>query len=113
MSDNQSWNSSGSEEDVEPRDESGHLIGIVDLSGVLSKVSHLFNKLEFPDKLAWSMSLPKRARQGGVCLSTYQGEMRIVWEWFIMTNHGMSILRIQLASILCHPSTFPLCCTGI
>ncbi|KAL3041924.1 ceramide transfer protein-like isoform X2 [Trematomus bernacchii] len=37
MSDNQSWNSSGSEEDVEPRDESGHLIGIVDLSGVLSK----------------------------------------------------------------------------
>uniref|UniRef100_A0A8C3AGT8 Ceramide transfer protein n=1 Tax=Cyclopterus lumpus TaxID=8103 RepID=A0A8C3AGT8_CYCLU len=37
MSDNQSWNSSGSEEDVEPRDESGHLVGIVDLSGVLSK----------------------------------------------------------------------------
>ncbi|XP_054467830.1 ceramide transfer protein isoform X3 [Anoplopoma fimbria] len=37
MSDNQSWNSSGSEEDAEPRDESGHLIGVVDLSGVLSK----------------------------------------------------------------------------
>ncbi|XP_029299969.1 collagen type IV alpha-3-binding protein-like [Cottoperca gobio] len=37
MSDNQSWNSSGSEEDAEPRDESGHLVGIVDLSGVLSK----------------------------------------------------------------------------
>ncbi|XP_068430300.1 ceramide transfer protein-like isoform X2 [Clinocottus analis] len=37
MSDNQSWNSSGSEEDVEPRDESGHLVGMVDLSGVLSK----------------------------------------------------------------------------
>ncbi|XP_039635554.1 ceramide transfer protein-like isoform X5 [Perca fluviatilis] len=37
MSDNQSWNSSGSEEDVEPRDESGHLVGVVDLSGVLSK----------------------------------------------------------------------------
>lgn len=39
MSDNQSWNSSGSEEDIEARDESGHLVGIVDLSGVLSKVS--------------------------------------------------------------------------
>ncbi|KAI3362092.1 hypothetical protein L3Q82_012417 [Scortum barcoo] len=37
MSDNQSWNSSGSEEDIEPRDESGHLAGVVDLSGVLSK----------------------------------------------------------------------------
>ncbi|XP_068562596.1 ceramide transfer protein isoform X3 [Cebidichthys violaceus] len=37
MSDNQSWNSSGSEEDAEPRDESGHLVGMVDLSGVLSK----------------------------------------------------------------------------
>ncbi|XP_040053330.2 ceramide transfer protein isoform X5 [Gasterosteus aculeatus] len=37
MSDNQSWNSSGSEEDAEPRDESGHLVGCVDLSGVLSK----------------------------------------------------------------------------
>ncbi|XP_033503203.1 ceramide transfer protein isoform X3 [Epinephelus lanceolatus] len=37
MSDNQSWNSSGSEEDAEPRDESGHLVGVVDLSGVLSK----------------------------------------------------------------------------
>ncbi|XP_044030437.1 ceramide transfer protein-like isoform X4 [Siniperca chuatsi] len=37
MSDNQSWNSSGSEEDIEPKEESGHLVGIVDLSGVLSK----------------------------------------------------------------------------
>ncbi|CAJ1070127.1 ceramide transfer protein-like isoform X3 [Xyrichtys novacula] len=37
MSDNQSWNSSGSEEDIEPREESGHLVGVVDLSGVLSK----------------------------------------------------------------------------
>ncbi|TNN57012.1 Collagen type IV alpha-3-binding protein [Liparis tanakae] len=41
MSDNQSWNSSGSEEDVEPRDESGHLVGIVDLSGVLSKLAEV------------------------------------------------------------------------
>ncbi|XP_034564824.1 ceramide transfer protein-like isoform X2 [Notolabrus celidotus] len=37
MSDNQSWNSSGSEEDMEPREESGHLVGVVDLNGVLSK----------------------------------------------------------------------------
>ncbi|TMS08224.1 Collagen type IV alpha-3-binding protein [Larimichthys crocea] len=39
MSDNQSWNSSGSEEDIEPSrgEEPGHLVGIVDLSGVLSK----------------------------------------------------------------------------
>ncbi|XP_038590464.1 ceramide transfer protein isoform X1 [Micropterus salmoides] len=37
MSDNQSWNSSGSEEDVEPKEEPGPLVGIVDLSGVLSK----------------------------------------------------------------------------
>ncbi|XP_030292024.1 collagen type IV alpha-3-binding protein-like isoform X2 [Sparus aurata] len=37
MSDNQSWNSSGSEEDMEPREEPGHLVGVVDLSGVLSK----------------------------------------------------------------------------
>ncbi|TKS84943.1 Collagen type IV alpha-3-binding protein [Collichthys lucidus] len=39
MSDNQSWNSSGSEEDIEPNrgEEPGHLVGIVDLSGVLSK----------------------------------------------------------------------------
>ncbi|XP_041667409.1 ceramide transfer protein-like isoform X3 [Cheilinus undulatus] len=37
MSDNQSWNSSGSEEDIEPREESGHLVGVGDLSGVLSK----------------------------------------------------------------------------
>lgn len=39
MSDNQSWNSSGSEEDVEPREEPGHHVGVADLSGVLSKVS--------------------------------------------------------------------------
>lgn len=39
MSDNQSWNSSGSEEDIEPREEPGHHVGVVDLSGVLSKVS--------------------------------------------------------------------------
>ncbi|CAN9504337.1 unnamed protein product [Ophioblennius macclurei] len=38
MSDNQSWNSSGSEDDlVEPREEPGHPVGIVDFSGVLSK----------------------------------------------------------------------------
>nr|XP_046230513.1 ceramide transfer protein-like isoform X2 [Scatophagus argus] len=37
MSDNQSWNSSGSEEDIEPREEPGHHVGIADLSGVLSK----------------------------------------------------------------------------
>ncbi|XP_075885650.1 ceramide transfer protein-like isoform X4 [Nelusetta ayraudi] len=37
MSDNQSWNSSGSEEDIEPREEPGHHVGVVDLSGVLSK----------------------------------------------------------------------------
>ncbi|XP_076613682.1 ceramide transfer protein-like isoform X1 [Chaetodon auriga] len=37
MSDNQSWNSSGSEEDIEPREEPGHLVGVADLSGVLSK----------------------------------------------------------------------------
>ncbi|XP_071372615.1 ceramide transfer protein isoform X2 [Centroberyx affinis] len=36
MSDNQSWNSSGSEEDLEPV-ESGHPVGIAELSGVLSK----------------------------------------------------------------------------
>ena len=46
MSDNQSWNSSGSEEDAEPRDENGHLVGIVDLSGVLSKVSFTFIRLQ-------------------------------------------------------------------
>lgn len=39
MSDNQSWNSSGSEEDIEPLEEPGHHVGIADLSGVLSKVS--------------------------------------------------------------------------
>ncbi|XP_040915499.1 ceramide transfer protein isoform X2 [Toxotes jaculatrix] len=37
MSDNQSWNSSGSEEDLEPREESGHPVGIGEFSGVLSK----------------------------------------------------------------------------
>lgn len=40
MSDNQSWNSSGSEEDIEPREEPGHHVGVADLSGVLSKVSY-------------------------------------------------------------------------
>lgn len=39
MSDNQSWNSSGSEEDLDPREEPGHSVGIGELSGVLSKVS--------------------------------------------------------------------------
>nr|XP_043868738.1 ceramide transfer protein-like isoform X4 [Solea senegalensis] len=37
MSDNQSWNSSGSEEDLEPKEEHGHPVGVGDLSGVLSK----------------------------------------------------------------------------
>lgn len=37
MSDNQSWNSSGSEEDLDPREEPGHTVGIGELSGVLSK----------------------------------------------------------------------------
>ncbi|XP_030598851.1 collagen type IV alpha-3-binding protein-like isoform X1 [Archocentrus centrarchus] len=37
MSDNQSWNSSGSEEDLEPREESGHPVGIAEFSGYLSK----------------------------------------------------------------------------
>lgn len=37
MSDNQSWNSSGSEEDLDPREEPGHSVGIGELSGVLSK----------------------------------------------------------------------------
>uniref|UniRef100_A0A3Q3WFX2 Ceramide transfer protein n=1 Tax=Mola mola TaxID=94237 RepID=A0A3Q3WFX2_MOLML len=37
MSDNQSWNSSGSEEDIEPREDLGHHAGVADLSGVLSK----------------------------------------------------------------------------
>uniref|UniRef100_A0A7N6BAQ8 Ceramide transfer protein n=1 Tax=Anabas testudineus TaxID=64144 RepID=A0A7N6BAQ8_ANATE len=40
MSDNQSWNSSGSEEDFEPREEPGHPVGICEFggfSGVLSK----------------------------------------------------------------------------
>lgn len=44
MSDNQSWNSSGSEEDMETREEPGHYVGIADLSGVLSKVSRRFVK---------------------------------------------------------------------
>ncbi|KAM9821035.1 ceramide transfer protein-like [Neosynchiropus ocellatus] len=37
MSDNQSWNSSGSDEDLEPREEPGHPVGISEFSGVLSK----------------------------------------------------------------------------
>ncbi|XP_023278124.1 collagen type IV alpha-3-binding protein-like isoform X1 [Seriola lalandi dorsalis] len=37
MSDNQSWNSSGSEEDLEPREESGHPVSTGQFSGVLSK----------------------------------------------------------------------------
>ncbi|XP_070706446.1 ceramide transfer protein isoform X4 [Pempheris klunzingeri] len=37
MSDNQSWNSSGSEDDIEPKEEPGHPVGVADLSGVLSK----------------------------------------------------------------------------
>uniref|UniRef100_A0A3P8VRE4 Ceramide transfer protein n=2 Tax=Cynoglossus semilaevis TaxID=244447 RepID=A0A3P8VRE4_CYNSE len=37
MSDNQSWNSSGSEEDLEPRDEPGHPVGVGEFSGILSK----------------------------------------------------------------------------
>uniref|UniRef100_A0A8D3ED92 Ceramide transfer protein n=1 Tax=Scophthalmus maximus TaxID=52904 RepID=A0A8D3ED92_SCOMX len=37
MSDNQSWNSSGSEEDLEPREEPAHPVGIGEFSGVLSK----------------------------------------------------------------------------
>ncbi|XP_054908420.1 ceramide transfer protein-like isoform X2 [Poeciliopsis prolifica] len=37
MSDNQSWNSSGSEEDVEAREDYGHPVGVVEFSGVLSK----------------------------------------------------------------------------
>lgn len=44
MSDNQSWNSSGSEEDLEP--ESGHPVGIpgiAEFGGVLSKVSYVIN----------------------------------------------------------------------
>lgn len=42
MSDNQSWNSSGSEEDLEPRDEPGHPVGVGEFSGILSKVSRFF-----------------------------------------------------------------------
>ncbi|XP_072228561.1 ceramide transfer protein-like isoform X4 [Leuresthes tenuis] len=37
MSDNQSWNSSGSEEDLEPREEYLHPVGVVEFSGILSK----------------------------------------------------------------------------
>ncbi|XP_061589892.1 ceramide transfer protein-like isoform X4 [Cololabis saira] len=37
MSDNQSWNSSGSEEDLEPREEYVHPAGVGEFSGVLSK----------------------------------------------------------------------------
>lgn len=39
MSDNQSWNSSGSDEDLEPREEPGQPAGIAEFSGTLSKVS--------------------------------------------------------------------------
>lgn len=53
MSDNQSWNSSGSEEDIEPREEPGHHVGIADLSGVLSKVGHVFGSAQFPSLLSW------------------------------------------------------------
>lgn len=42
MSDNQSWNSSGSEEDIESREDYGHPVGVVEFSGVLSKVSRVF-----------------------------------------------------------------------
>nr|XP_057909591.1 ceramide transfer protein-like isoform X2 [Doryrhamphus excisus] len=37
MSDNQSWNSSGSEEDLEPKEDPGHPVGVGEFSGVLSK----------------------------------------------------------------------------
>uniref|UniRef100_H2L9X4 Ceramide transfer protein n=1 Tax=Oryzias latipes TaxID=8090 RepID=H2L9X4_ORYLA len=37
MSDNQSWNSSGSEEDLEPKEEYGQAAGVAEFSGVLSK----------------------------------------------------------------------------
>ncbi|XP_053196018.1 ceramide transfer protein-like isoform X4 [Scomber japonicus] len=37
MSDNQSWNSSGSDEDLEPREEPGQPAGIAEFSGTLSK----------------------------------------------------------------------------
>ena len=37
MSDNQSWSSSGSEEDLEL--DSGNPVGVVEFSGILSKVS--------------------------------------------------------------------------
>lgn len=47
MSDNQSWNSSGSEEDIEPREEPGHHVGVADLSGVLSKVSHVSTPIHY------------------------------------------------------------------
>ncbi len=74
MSDNQSWNSSGSEEDIEPREESGHLAGVVDMSGVLSKVGHVLPRLNFHPvyPVARSMSLPsaegKTAREAPVCI---------------------------------------------
>lgn len=48
MSDNQSWNSSGSEEDIEPLEEPGHHVGIADLSGVLSKVGGISVCLSSP-----------------------------------------------------------------
>ncbi|KAG7238605.1 hypothetical protein INR49_030679 [Caranx melampygus] len=37
MSDNQSWNSSGSEEDLEPREETGHPVSTGQCCGILSK----------------------------------------------------------------------------
>ncbi|XP_062290122.1 ceramide transfer protein-like isoform X7 [Scomber scombrus] len=37
MSDNQSWNSSGSDEDLEPKEEPGQPAGIAEFSGTLSK----------------------------------------------------------------------------
>lgn len=72
MSDNQSWNSSGSEEDIEPREELGHHAGVADLSGVLSKVSHASVGLNFPRVyLSRSVSLPAgHDSRGGTCLHT-------------------------------------------
>lgn len=66
MSDNQSWNSSASEEDLEPREEPGHHVGIGDLSGVLSKVSHVLAHLNFLQVyLAGLMSLPSAEGMDG------------------------------------------------
>lgn len=66
MSDNQSWNSSASEEDLEPREEPGHHVAIADLSGVLSKVSHVLVQLNFLQVyLAGLMSLPSAKGMDG------------------------------------------------